>query len=204
MIKLKHLFMLSPYIGVITGMYVFKNAFAAIFIYHAGIAAAVCLFHGEISFNTLFKFNNPRLLIFASAVCLLSGLSVVVLWNFIKLPGINLPVIMEQFKLSGINKWIFLLYFSTVHPLIEELYWRFLADFRGRYISVGDIIFAAYHIPVLIFFLNASFVLLCFAVLVAAARIWRYLKQDLNENLTVFISHAFADFSIMLAVFALY
>ena len=198
------LFILSPYIGVITGLYFFRSAFLAIIIYHTGIVLSLIFIKSSYNFRDLFRFKSRALLITSVLLCSLAGISILFLWDFIKPAELDLLRTMTELGLTGIWKPVFLLYFSLIHPFLEESYWRFHLPSSSRTVSCDDLFFALYHTLVLHLFLKTWAVVLCFAGLLFAAAVWRYLKERRGDNLAVLLSHAVADFSIMSAVFLLY
>lgn len=200
----KRFFTIAPYIAVFLGLYVFKNAFLSILLYHAGVLTSIYLNRKELNIKDVFNFNSKRLTLIISLICGLSGLSILLIWDFIKLPGINLSNTMSEIGLTGNTKIIFLIYFSTIHPFVEELFWRFLLKTKAKYISLDDILFALYHVMVLVLFLKLQYIIICFIALIAVARLWRFLQHNLSENMAVILSHAVADFSIMFFVMTLY
>lgn len=202
--KTNNLFSLTPYIGVIIGLYIFKNAFLSIFIYNAGLLLAVLIKKNNLQLKEIIIVKNIKLLILLTFICTLAGPFLYLLWNYIKLPNSILSVKMSEFGLIGNSKFIFLIYFSTIHPFLEEYYWRFSINSNKRILSIHEILFAFYHVLVLLFFIKSFFIIICFIVLLIIARFWRYLHNKHSENLIVLVSHAVADFSIMFFIFKLY
>jgi hypothetical protein len=198
------IFILSPYVGVIIGLYIFRNAFLAIMIYHAGIILSLVFVKSDYNFRDLFRFKSRILLVLSVLICLLAGIAILILWDFIKPAKLDLLYTMTELGLIGIWKPIFLIYFSVIHPFLEESYWRFHLPSSEKFISFDDLFFALYHTLVLHFFLKSWAVILCFVGLFFIAAGWRYLKERRGDNFVVLLSHAVADFSIMSAVFLLY
>ena len=201
---LKGLFSISPYIGVVLGLYILKNAFLSIIIYHLGLITAIILFRKKISFGKISVVNNRPLLLVSVIACSLSGLLLYWLWDTVKLPTLNLSEVMATFGLVGPTKIVFLIYYSTIHPILEELYWRFILDPKDRFFSLSEFLFSTYHILVIGLFVKIEYVILIFLILLCVARIWRYFIQSKQERLLVLLTHTVADFSIMYCVIRLY
>jgi len=201
--KIIYLFSLSPYIGVLLGLYIFKNAFLAIAIYHIGIITAIYIYRNDLDLKTLVKINKP--LLFAAFIIVYSTAGIVLfyLWDFIKLPNIDLTSTLSCFGLDKNNLWIFLIYFSTLNPIHEELFWRITAKSDNKIVSMYDVLYAAYHALVIVFFINIIFTILIVIGLIIVSRIWRFLYDKYSEGPTIIISHALADFSILLAIMIL-
>lgn len=170
----------------------------AIFIYHIGLIIAILVYRREINFKELLLIKDKKLFLLAIIISFLSGVMLFFLWNTFKISIFDLPEKLVELSLSTGHQILFLLYFSLVHPILEEIYWRFILEFKDRLISLGEVLFSAYHFLVLIIFIRIEFAILCVITLILAARIWRYFRQVLKENLTIFVSHAVADFSIFL------
>jgi hypothetical protein len=56
---------------------------------------------------------------------------------------------------------------------------------------------------VLIKFMRLEYAIAAWLLLVLTARFWRYLREIKQENLFIFLSHALADFSIILTAILL-
>lgn len=199
----KYFYAISPYIAVLVGLYLFKNAFLTLVLYHLGILVAILIFGKDFRPSTLFQIRNLKLFVTLSAVYAFSGIVIFYIWPYIKIPNIDIVSTLSSYGLDGTNKIIFLIYYSTINPVLEELYWRFVLDSRNKYLSLSDVLFAAYHILILALFFKAAYLILFFLGLLLVARFWRYLRQNLSENLLVFTTHIIADFSIMYFIFLL-
>jgi len=196
----KYIVASAPYLGVLVGMYWFKNAFFALLIYHFIILIYILKKRKHLNINDLFKINNKLIFILFSITCALTGLIIYVLKDFIFTHPMELKTILQAYGLHQHNIWIFIIYFSTINPVLEELFWRILFNSNNKIISFSDIGYASYHILVVLLFIKPEFVLVTYIGLLIAARIWRYIYDKYNDSLTLFISHALADLSVMLAV----
>ena len=98
-------FILSPYIGVVLGLYLLKNAFAAIFLYHFGILIFAFMNIKQINIYEYMNHKKYFLLIVSMIICFFGGILIFIIWDYIKIPNINLNLIFNDFKLSGINKF---------------------------------------------------------------------------------------------------
>ncbi|MBK7870376.1 MAG: CPBP family intramembrane metalloprotease [Saprospiraceae bacterium] len=132
-------------------------------------------------------------------LCLLSGVIFYVLWDFVKIPDQHFSDLLSQFGLSGTTIWVFLIYFSTINPFLEELFWRGLLKSNTTYFSVADILFGCFHFLVLIQFIQVEYAVLTIGGLIIISRVWRYLYDVPKERLAVIISHAVADCSVILS-----
>lgn len=178
---IKRIFSLAPYLATITGMYIYSNAFVALFLYHLCLAIAIIMFRTEIPFSTLFNTENKTLLIIAIILCALAGSIVWISRPFIKQPHITAAHQLATFGLSHSSLFLFLIYFSTIHPVLEELYRRFVLPSSSSHISRSDLLFASYHVLVLLFFLQPYYALLAIPALATVAWIWRHIKNVLHS-----------------------
>ena len=201
--QLKLISALVPYIAVLIGLYVLKNAWVAMVLYHFGLTAF--LIFGDR--NNLLKkvctgWNS------VSAV-LGIAMSVMILpimffcWEYMRLDNIALKSALANFGLQGTSWFFFMIYFSTVQPILEELYWRGWLGYEQKHFSWTDFTFAGYHIFVLAWFIKPPWLITAFIVLTATAYIWRYLASRLKGLAVPLLAHIAADVSIMAATFIL-
>ncbi len=200
----KSVFVVSPYIAVALGLYLFENAFLSLLLYHVGMIIPIVLYRKNIEWKKLILFNRKWLAIIVVGICFISGIVISSFWETVKIPSLDLLEKMTQYKLIGVSKILFLIYFSTVHPILEELYWRFVITPRSKLITLYELLFAGYHMLVVRLFVQAEYVIVTFVGLIIMARFWRFLRENLSENFLVFLSHLIADFSIMYFIFRLY
>ena len=90
-----------------------------------------------------------------------------------------------------------MIYFSTVQPFLEELYWRGYLESGRKYFSWTDLAFAGYHILVLAWFIKLPWLVIAFIVLAGAAYVWRYMAARLEGLIVPLLSHIIADVSII-------
>ena len=128
------------------------------------------------------------------------GLLLVLLWDTASLENIDLGQTLARFGLSGLSWWFFVVYYVTIHPVLEELYWRGYLFRELPHRTVQDAAFAGYHVLVLLIFLKLPWVLVSFGLLWFSAWCWRRLTERYDGLGVVIASHAVADLSILLAV----
>ena len=118
-------------------------------------------------------------------------------WEYMRLGKVNLDVTLTSFGLHGSSWLLFMIYFSTVQPFLEEIYWRGYLRTGPRYIAWTDLAFAGYHLLVLARFIKAPWLLAAFLVLTLVACLWRHIASRLDGLLVPLLSHAVADASIV-------
>ena len=186
-----------PYVAVVVGLYVLKNAWIAIGLYHSGIT--VFLIAGNRK-SLLKKVCAGWNSLMAAAGVLMAAMSIFIilfLWEYMQLENMPLNSALANFGLHGTSWFFFMIYFSTVQPFLEELYWRGYLECGHKCFSWTDLAFAGYHILVLAWFIKLLWLLIAFIVLTIAAYIWRYIASKLEGLAVPLLSHIVADVSII-------
>ncbi len=187
-----------PYAAVMAGLYGLKSGWAALLLYHAGMAAwlAASGYRSE----KLAWGGWKKACIFAAGG-LAAGPALVLIWPMAKLPEAEMGGLLTGFGLGGWPLAVFAVYYSTVHPLLEESFWRF----RLAAPAMGwaeDSMFAGYHLLVLRFFLKPVFLPLVFLALLFSGAAWRRIIRS-DGKTEALLSHAAGDAATMAAVFLL-
>jgi hypothetical protein len=98
---------------------------------------------------------------------------------------------LAELGLIGAGWGWYLVEFSLINPVLEELFWR--GRPRGGAASrAADVTFAGYHVLVLALFLPAPWVFVAFAMVWFAARLWRLITARTGDLATAVLSHAAA------------
>jgi hypothetical protein len=183
---------------VLLGLYWLRSGWAALLLYHAGMAAwlAASGFRPEKSVWG----GWSRVFLFAAGG-LAAGPALVLIWPLAKLPKAEMDVLLSGFGLEGRPLAVFAVYYATVHPLLEEAFWRFQPATPAAGWA-GDALFAGYHLLVLRFFLKPVFLPLVFLVLLCSGAAWRRIVRGGGRTEAV-LSHAAGDAATMAAAFLL-
>ena len=188
-----------PYAAVGAGLYALGSAWAAILLYHLGIVIVLSI-TGWRSPVLRAQSGWRWIALPASAAAALAGAGLYLLWPYIDATGAGLDARLREFGLGGASWLLFAGYYSTVHPVLEELFWRGgRAGARRPVPDWRDVAFAGYHVPVLWFFVGPVWVALSFVVLAAASWLWRLADYRFGGLGVPLVSHAAADLSIMVA-----
>jgi hypothetical protein len=208
--RLRCLAIALPYAAVLLGLYVLRNAWAAILLYHAGMLVLLRL-GGRTSLTGqggLLKaarqgWSAPAAVV-AGIVCAAGSFLLAPLWGTISRSHVDLTGALTSLHLSGISWWLFAAYYVTVHPVLEEIFWRgYLSRaHRSAMVSevVSDVAFAGYHVLVLCLFIKLPWVLVSFGVLWLASWSWRRLTARYSGLGVAIASHAAADMSVIAVV----
>lgn len=191
---------LVPYLSVVIGLYLLQSAWAAILLYHAGMAIALGLGKQSKLLDLIRKGWDAKAAVFVSFLGATGGLLILLVLDTASLDHLDLGGKLAGFGLSGLSFWIFVAYYVTIHPMLEELFWRGYLSRELPYRMLQDVAFAGYHVLVLLIFLKAPWILLSFGLLWLSAWYWRGLCKRLNGLGVAIVSHAVADLSILLAV----
>ena len=201
--QLKLISALVPYVAVLVGLYILKNAWIAIGLYHFGIV--LFLIAGDRN-NLLRKIRtgwNPKMAAAGVGMSVMIFPVVFILWEHMRLENVHLDTALADFGLHVTSWFFFMIYFSTVQPFLEELYWRGYLEFNHKYFSWTDFAFAGYHILVLARFIQPTWLVVAFVVLTVAAYSWRYTASKLEGLIIPLLSHIVADVSIITVTYVL-
>ena len=197
--RLKLISTAVPYAAVFVGLYLLKNAWIAIGLYHFGIALFLIADEPGKLLKSIRSGWNFTAAVVSVVVCALIVPVIFILWQYMQLENSCLKTTLMNFGLYGSSWFFFMIYFSTVQPFLEELYWRGYLGSNHKYLSWTDLAFAGYHILVLAWFIKLPWLVIAFIVLTVAAYIWRYLASKLEGLAVVLLSHIAADISIIAA-----
>jgi membrane protease YdiL (CAAX protease family) len=187
------------YGAVIAGMYLFRSGWAAILGYHLAIVAVLASGGGFSQAGRLVRGWHWGFGAAATGACLFAGALIYWLWPLIALDGLEMGPRLAQLGLSGWSWVAFIASYSLVNPWLEELYWRGWYPSRLERPFISDLLFAGYHLFVLVLFVGVAWAGLAFLVLVTTARIWRALSQRCDGLLIPCVSHLAADISVIVA-----
>ncbi|MGD9677355.1 MAG: CPBP family glutamic-type intramembrane protease [Vulcanibacillus sp.] len=193
-----------PYITTYFGLYVLSNAWIALLSYHLVIVIVLIKRNKELK-KIRYLITNKKIFLSSIILTLFTLPLLILLWDFIKLPNLDLSNMLKKFNLDGISFVLFIIYIATIHPVLEELYWRLIITYEksNKLDFLFDIIFAGYHILVLTLFVKIPFVIISVIVLAISGMFWRYIIKRYQDYLSVFAMHSIADLLIMIAIFTL-
>jgi hypothetical protein len=179
---------------VLLGLYVVRSAWVAFFLYHAGIVA---LSFRDEAWKRLFRGWRAGPALGAAAFGLSGGVLLFLLAPAAGVDAARLGPPLARLGLTG-GAWLgFVLYHALVNPWLEEAYWRGALGSADRRPALGDALFAGYHVPVLVLFLDRPWVVPSFLLLFTAAWVWRRMASSSGGLLLPALSHVAADTGIM-------
>jgi membrane protease YdiL (CAAX protease family) len=184
-----------PYIAVLLGLYLFDSIWLAFGLYQLGMLW-VLLGKGY-SFKSLF-YGWKSWGWFFILVSLLAGVILMLVFPSQSLSA-SLSSALIAKGLHPQQLTLFIVIFVLVTPTLEELYWRDLLESETLF-NFSDVAFAGYHLLVLALFLPISawlFLPVVLLGLTATAAIWRRVHYQTQGLAIPWLSHAAADFSVM-------
>lgn len=183
-----------PYAAVLIGLYWLKSGWAALVLYHAGIAAWL----GASGFlPEKHVWGGWKTACLFGAGGLAAGPALVLIWPLARLPKAEMGGLLSGFGLTGWSLAVFAAYYATIHPLLEEAFWRFEPATAAEGWA-EDALLAGYHLLVLRFFLKPAFLPPVFLVLLCSGAAWRRIIRGGGKTEAV-LSHAAGDAATMAA-----
>lgn len=191
-----------PYITTYIGLYVFFNAWLALLAYHFVIIIVLIKRNQTLS-NINYFIENKKILVSSLILILFILPLLLVTWDFIKIADLDLSYMLTKFHLDGFSFVVFIIYFFSINPILEELYWRIIITYNKntKVDFLFDFLFAGFHILILILFVKITFVIVSFIALAIAGMTWRYIVRRYQDYVTIFVTHAVADLLIILAIY---
>jgi membrane protease YdiL (CAAX protease family) len=199
---------LIPSVATVIGIHWLGSGWATILIYHVGAAALLAARRREWELASITRGWRRRMGLGLSALCACAGAAIVILWPFLRFPGGELADSLAAVGLRG-SAWVgFVVYYSTLHPVLEELFWRgwlngpaAAADHprAHRRPHPCDLLFGLYHLLVLIAFVQWPWAVLTGVILTGMAWTWRAVTRATGGLAIPVVTHAVADLSVMLA-----
>lgn len=187
-----------PYLAVAIGLHWLGSVWITLLLYHSGMLAV--LIATRFDWRELARGWQRVPGIMMLLVCATAGLLLVLFsgWLF---PDIGLGRIRIDSLGIGGSAWIpFLIYYILATPVLEEAFWRGTLGRTRKWFDVVDLIFAGYHVGVLILFVPPVAIILSFFSLWGAAMLWRLVRHRLGGLLVPVLTHFVADLSIMLGL----
>ena len=191
---------ISPYLAVILGVFIFKSGLFAVLLYH--FILAVCII-GINRSQTLKLIKSGFHRYIGPLICLgglLPGMAILFLWPYAKQQTADLAQLMNSVNLTSTSFTVFALYACLINPFLEESFWR--GCFKPASWRPGpvDALFAGYHAVVLIPVFTPVFVGLSFLALMFVGWAFRNIYR-LTDGLAIpLLTHIIADIAIFFAV----
>jgi hypothetical protein len=177
---------LLPYAAIATGLGVFRSAWLAMALYHAGILAVMVVGSGG-RIGSLLRGWSAVPAAFAVGFGASGAILLRILWPHAVRDGFAARLL--EIGLHGESFVAFAFYHALVNPWLEEWYWRGWLGSAARGPVLRDAAFAGYHLIVLTRFLDWPWATACFVALTVAAWVWRRLAARCGGLLVPVLSH---------------
>jgi membrane protease YdiL (CAAX protease family) len=187
---------------VIVGLHLLDNVWIAIVGYHLGIVVVITASGHWPLARRLVRGWSALAVIGLVPLFAAAGAAIFLAWPFARLEQVELMDLLGRYGL-GSGAFAFFAWYSVINPWLEELYWRGLLLVDSARPAAVDALFGGYHAIVLILFVSWPWAVAGFVALSAAAWIWRLLARRFDGLLVPVVTHAVADVSIIIAVYAL-
>ena len=192
-----------PYLAVLIGLYGLSSAWWAMGLYHTGALACVFLNESGPTWRVLHRGWNWRHFLVLAVPCAASGPLLLLLYPLAVHPTLDLTA---QLAGLGVSKelWlVFSIYYCSVTPWLEELFWRGHLGSGSMQPDRSDLFFAVYHLLVLAKFLSWPWLAVVFFLLTGMAWLWRRIYLHCGGLVIPVITHLMADVSVMVGVYML-
>jgi len=178
---------LVPYVAILVFWYGYANAWLTVAAYHLLI---VLFARGHIALPT--PPENWRYLAWAVPAVLAGPLLYMILPH---LAGDHLAEWLAARRMSPTSIMFLLPYFVIVHPWLEQTHW---SPLRER-TPLAHPIFAGYHVLVLPSLTTWPWLVFVFCMLMLVSYLWGVLTRQSKSLSPAYLSHALADFGIVIA-----
>ncbi|MBI9048159.1 MAG: CPBP family intramembrane metalloprotease [Anaerolineaceae bacterium] len=191
-----------PFITVAFGIYIAKNVWVSMLGYHF---FAILILVGNkqgYQLKRLFSGGSFNVVLMVGLVTAFSGVVLYYSGSIVNLPT-DFGVLLASMGLTHNTWWIFILYYSFINPIIEEIYWRGYLGSDTKKLTFSDFCYAGYHPLVFIRFVDWPWAIIEFFALLAVAWLWRMLVKKYDGLLLPLVMHFSADIGIVIAIFFL-
>jgi hypothetical protein len=190
-----------PYLAILAGLYLLKDAWVTLIGFHIAILLVLAVVRPNIPINGLFKSKFPQWALINVLICGASGIGLFFLWDLFGIVP-DLPAQLSSMGLNSPVSWFaFIAYFSLMNPFIEEYFWRGVLGSNSKKFYIGDLVYAGYHVVVLWGKVPPLLLLFALITLTSAGWFWRQSSREDEGLLAAVLGHMVADFSILMVVY---
>lgn len=192
---------LIPYVAMIVGLHLLGSAWISFLIYHGLVLLAV--WRDVELRRDLVRGWHTGVGVAAVAFGVAGGVMLLVLAPYAGVDAALINPGLAKLGLTGTGWLVFVLYHALVNPWFEEILWRGKLGRDSQRPVPEDLLFAGYHVLVLLLFLDGAWIALAVVALTVAGWFWRQLRRRFGGLLLPVLSHLAADGSIMSVVYLL-
>ena len=188
------------YIAVGIGLFVVRNAFGALLLFHFTILLSVLIVKSKVPIKILFTGHDIKWILISVLLCGSSGITLYFLWDRFEIAA-DISQRVREIGLTSSTWFWFIAYFTLVNPWIEEYFWRGFLGSPTRNFYLSDFFYAGFHGLILLNKVQPSMIVYSLALLILTGWLWRQIARADNGLLAPVLSHMAADFSILMAVY---
>ena len=197
---MKWLAVVLVYLAIGVGFFWARSAWVTLLGFHAAMIVCLIIAKPRLSFSISFQNTNPTWTITSILLCASSGVCLYFLRNYFGFAA-DLHTQLESIGLTT-QTWLpFMLYAVLVNPFLEEYFWRGYLGSEAKGLYPFDLIFAGYHVLILIGKVNWLAIVLIVIALTFAAWFWRQVARESGGLLAPALGHMAADLTILLAIY---
>ncbi|HEX2996993.1 MAG TPA: CPBP family glutamic-type intramembrane protease [Anaerolineales bacterium] len=189
-----------PYLAVGSGVFWFRNAWAALLGFHLAILLSLLFVGARFPIKALFKSNHIHWLVLSVVLCGSAGIFLYFFWSSFGIAS-DISAHIVTLGLDSANWRAFIAYFSLVNPFMEEYFWRGYLGSATRYIHISDFAYAGFHALILVGNMPLSSIIYGLIALVLAGWFWRQVAREDGGLLAPVLGHMAADFTILMTVY---
>jgi membrane protease YdiL (CAAX protease family) len=191
---------LLVYFAVVVGLFLFRNAWAALLTFHLAIITSVLIAKPGVPPKILLTSRSLKWILLSVFICGSTGITLYYFWDKFDIAR-DLSAHVEAMGLSR-SGWVpFIAYFSLVNPFLEEYFWRGYLGSQDTNFAASDFLYAGFHGLILMDKANTDMIVYSIAVLILAGWFWRQIARADGGLLAPLLGHMAADFSILTAVY---
>lgn len=193
----------SPYLAVLLGVFLLKNGFLAVLLYHLILLLCIVGVSGLQTFGRLAKGWNRTLGPVMCLAGLVPGAVILLFWPLARQEQADLAKMLALLNLD--DRWFiaFAAYACLLNPILEESFWRGAFNNPSLLPAPVDALFSGYHALVVIPVLKAPYVVLLFLAMLTVGWLLRTLARLTGGLLIPLLTHTIADIAILCAIWKL-
>lgn len=188
------------YLAVGIGLFLVRNAWSALLLFHLAIIVSVLIAKSKIPIKILCTGHDIKWILLSVLLCGSAGITLYFFWDTFGIAS-DLATHVEQVGLNS-STWIwFITYFTLANPPVEEYFWRGFLGSTTRNFYISDFLYAGFHGLILLNKVQTSMIAYSLALLILAGWVWRQFARADRGLLAPVLGHMAADFSILMAVY---
>ena len=188
------------YLAVGFGLFRIHSAWGALLGFHAAMLVSLLIAKPNIPVIVLFKSTNIKWIIPSILLCGSSGVTLYFLWRYFRVAD-DLSAQLAALGLNVSNWSMFIAYFASINPFVEEYFWRGYLGSQTKGLHISDFLYAGFHALILINKVGIESIIFAVVLLILAGWFWRQIAREDQGLLAPVLGHMAADLTILIAVY---